>query len=134
MQNKNGGLKNYYPSKTTTEVNNMVSPAFKIASSFGKTMNINSEQAKKRCPSYQENAYPAGLWRVPNQGEIDFIKGLSDGGYIPQLFDDGYWSSSQSSGKKAVRCVYDVWYWGDDKIANPNVFTWGDTDPVRPSN
>lgn len=134
LQNKNGGLKNYYPSKTTTEVNNMVSPAFKIASSFGKTMDINSEQAKKRCASYQENGYPAGRWRVPTQGEIDFIKGLSDGGYIPQLFDDGYWSSSQSSGKKAVRCVYDVWYWGDDKIANPNVFTWGDTDPVRPAN
>lgn len=134
LQNKNGGLKNYYPSKTTTEVNNMVSPAFKIASSFGKTLPISSEQAKKRCASYQENGYPAGRWRVPTQGEIDFIKGLSDRGYIPQLFDENYWSSSQSSGEKAVRCVYDVWYWGDDKIANSNVFTWGDTDPIRPAN
>lgn len=134
LQNKNGGLKNYYPSKTTTEVNNMVSPAFKIASSFGKTLDISSAQAKKRCASYQENGYPAGRWRVPTQGEIDFIKGLSDRGYIPQLFDDGYWASSQSGGEKAVRCVYDVWYWGDDKIANPNVFTWGDTDPIRPAN
>lgn len=134
LQKENGGLKNYYPSKTTTEVDNMVSPAFKIASSFGKTKEISSEQAKKRCASYQENGYPAGRWRVPTQGEINFIKGLSDRGYIPQLFDDGYWSSSQSKGQKAVRCVYDVWYWGDDKIVKRNVFTWGDTDPIRPAN
>lgn len=133
LQKENGGLKNYYPSKTTTEVDNMVSPAFKIASSFGKTKEISSEQAKKRCASYQENGYPAGRWRVPTQGEINFIKGLSDRGYIPQLFDDGYWSSSQSKGQKAVRCVYDVWYWGDDKIVKRNVFTWGDTDPIRPA-
>ena len=25
-----------------------------------------------------------------------------------------------------VRCVYDEWYWGSDKISNSNTFTWGD--------
>ena len=25
-----------------------------------------------------------------------------------------------------VRCVYDEWYWGSDKISNMNTFTWGD--------
>lgn len=53
------------------------------------------------------------------------------------LFDKGadYWVSSgyvegdsytqTQSGKRAVRCVYDVWYWGNDKIADPTKFTWG---------
>lgn len=25
-----------------------------------------------------------------------------------------------------VRCVYDEWYWGSDKISNSDTFTWGD--------
>ena len=25
-----------------------------------------------------------------------------------------------------VRCVYDEWYWGSDKISDSNTFTWGD--------
>lgn len=142
------GLQNYYPTKDGDEVRNMIAPAFKIASSWGQTTSTNYSQLQKRCAAYQENGYPAGRWRIPTEAEIQFVIGLSDEGYIPELFDGDYYASSgryyssgrgfsnnpDKSGSHAVRCIYDVWYWGDDKIANPNVFTWGDTDPIRPAN
>lgn len=142
------GLQNYYPTKDGDEVRNMIAPAFKIASSWGQTTSTSYSQLQKRCAAYQENGYPAGRWRIPTEAEIQFVIGLSDEGYIPELFDGDYYASSgryyssgrgfsnnpDKSGSHAVRCIYDVWYWGDDKIANPNVFTWGDTDPIRPAN
>lgn len=142
------GLRNYYPTKDGDEVRNMIAPAFKIASSWGQTTSASYSQLQKRCAAYQENGYPAGRWRIPTEAEIQFVIGLSDEGYIPELFDGDYYASSgryyssgsgfssdpDKNGSHAVRCIYDVWYWGDDKIANPNVFTWGDTDPIRPAN
>lgn len=142
------GLRNYYPTKDGDEVRNMIAPAFKIASSWGQTTSTSYSQLQKRCAAYQENGYPAGRWRIPTEAEIQFVIGLSDEGYIPELFDGDYYASSgryyrsgrgfssnpDKNGSHAVRCIYDVWYWGDDKIANPNVFTWGDTDPIRPVN
>lgn len=151
------GLQSYLKTKgessTEREYDRMIAPVFKIASSWGVTNNISYAQAQKRCASYQENGYPAGRWRIPTEGEIEFIVGLSNAGYIPKLFDGKYFASSQryyhgavggtggfsgtagsNRGSYAVRCVYDVWYWGDEKLANPNVFTWGDTEPIRPNN
>lgn len=142
------GLRNYYPTKDGDEVRNMIAPAFKIASSWGQTTSTSYSQLQKRCAAYQENGYPAGRWRIPTEAEIQFVIGLSDEGYIPELFDGDYYASSgryyrsgrgfsnnpDKNGSHAVRCIYDVWYWGDDKIASPNVFTWGDTDPIRPAN
>lgn len=142
------GLQNYYPTKDGDEVRNMIAPAFKIASSWGQTTSTSYSQLQKRCAAYQENGYPAGRWRIPTEAEIQFVIGLSDEGYIPELFDGDYYASSgryyssgrgfsrnpDKNGSHAVRCIYDVWYWGDDQIANPNVFTWGDTDPIRPAN
>ena len=142
------GLQNYYPTKDGDEVRNMIAPAFKIASSWGQTTSASYSQLQKRCAAYQENGYPAGRWRIPTEAEIQFVIGLSDEGYIPELFDGDYYASSgryyssgrgfsrnpDKNGSHAVRCIYDVWYWGDDQIANPNVFIWGDTDPIRPAN
>lgn len=151
------GLQRYLKTKgessTEREYDRMIAPVFKIASSWGVTNDISYAQAQKRCASYQENGYPAGRWRIPTEGEIEFIVGLSNAGYIPELFDGEYFASSQryyhgavggtggfsgtagsNRGSYAVRCVYDVWYWGDEKLANPNVFTWGDTEPIRPNN
>lgn len=151
------GLQRYLKTKgessTEREYDRMIAPVFKIASSWGVTNDISYAQAQKRCASYQENGYPAGRWRIPTEGEIEFIVGLSNAGYIPELFDGKYFASSQryyhgavggtggfsgtagsNRGSYAVRCVYDVWYWGDEKLANPNVFTWGDTEPIRPNN
>lgn len=138
----------YYPTKQTEDVKYMVAPVFKVASSWGVAAekSLTFETAQERCAAYQENGYPAGRWRVPTEAEINYILGLSEKGKIPILFDGEYFASSgrylnnySGSGndnptfildetKHIVRCVYDVWYWGDDKIANPNVFTWGDEE------
>lgn len=135
-------LQNYYPTRTTG-VNNMIAPAFRIASSWGVTSDISYANAQKRCASYQENGYPAGRWRIPTEAEIRYIVNLSANEYIPELFDGDYWASSQryytsstknfnpkegevSTSSQAVRCVYDTWYWGDKKIDSIYQFTWGD--------
>ncbi len=154
------GLQSYLKTRgetgTEREYDRMIAPVFKIASSWGvvTTGSINYVQAQKRCASYQENGYPAGRWRIPTEGEIEFIVSLSNMGYIPKLFGGDYYASSKryyiggdegtegkfggtagsNNGNRSVRCVYDVWYWGDEKLANPNVFTWGDTEPIRPNN
>lgn len=129
-------LTNYYLTKES-EADDIIVPAFKVASSWGLTYDVTFKAAQERCASYQENGYPAGRWRVPTKAEIRYIMYLSDKGKIPMLFDKGadYWVSSgyvegdsytqTQSGKRAVRCVYDVWYWGNDKIADPTKFTWG---------
>lgn len=130
-------LKTYYPTRGR-EVANMIAPAFKIASSWGKTLNISFARAKERCASYQENGYPAGRWRVPTEAEIAYVISLSEDKKIPKLFDKGYWCSSgtvygSSGDEAAVRCVYDVWYWGEGKEGNTSnnyeSFYWGSQTP-----
>lgn len=110
---------------------------------------LSYETAQRRCASYQENGYPAGRWRIPTEAEIEYIVGLSDRQVIPALFNGDYYASSgryydngydggirgfhsdtDTEVGHSVRCVYDVWYWGNDKLADPNVFTWGD-EPMR---
>ena len=123
----------------------MISPQFMIASSYGVTNNIDKDNARRRCASYQEDGYPAGRWRLPTQAEIEYIVSLSAWKVIPTLFGNSsggttnYWSANggvtvnttngtvsaateMSSGP--VRCVYDIWYWTD--TCDKNTFTWGD--------
>ena len=47
------------------------------------------------------------------------IGSYSAGFYNPEDNDD-------FSTNNGVRCVYDVWYWGDGKISNPGTFTFAD--------
>ena len=114
--------------KTRSDASNVISPSFKIASSYGKVMqNVpNFTQATARCAAYQENGYPAGRWRVPTEAEIEFCVELSNKEMIPSLFNYSYWASSgryydyqtgwhNESGTHAVRCVYDIWFWGEEK-------------------
>ncbi len=125
---------NYLPSQRTG-VNNMVSPFFKISSAYSKTVTkiLDYDLVEERCAAFQENGYPAGRWRVPTEGEIMFAVTLSDLGKIPSLFMGcPYWASSgrlydpttktfveatsyQAQNDNGVRCVYDVWYWGDNQ-------------------
>lgn len=171
-------LTKYRPTRQGAE--NVIAPAFKIASSYGKTTDLSTyAAAERRCASYQENGYPAGRWRVPTAAEIAFIQERSKNGDIPSLFNganngtnrnpkySGYWAAYQkaywpgyltnsqtsygpSAGAyetddlncddHAVRCVYDVWYWGNEntgqmadtyvddyQLTNP---VWGDTGSV----
>lgn len=139
-------LSNYYPTNTSSEMSNVISPKFRIASSYGLTSAISFTNAQLRCASYQEDGYPAGRWRVPTSAELKYIVELSAKGYITKLFnDDGdYWAAdgkyytphyntgvvdenTAGSNKTAyVRCVYDDWYWGSEPIADKTKFTWGD--------
>ena len=139
----------YYPTSQSDETIKMVAPSFRIASSYGLCgISTTLDNMKMRCASYQEYGYPAGRWRVPTKAELEYITTLSAKGIIPPLFNttaDGegrsrYYSAhglikvngngtvednlEQTTGW--VRCVYDEWYWGSDKIANMNTFTWGD--------
>ena len=126
----NEGLTNYHPTRGDDDTKRVIAPAFKIASSRGKTMPVTYDNAKRRCAAYQEDGYGAGRWRLPTEAEIEFIVNLSTGNNrkIPTLFDGSYWSASgqyyNSDDREfhspnnnrytcAVRCVYDVWYWGD---------------------
>lgn len=138
----------YYPTDTSTAASNMISPQFRIASSYGVTSGISFDNAQRRCASYQEDGYPAGRWRVPTTAELKYIVQLSAKGYITILFNNGgdYWAAdkkiwvpnsssgtvTQGSGSSAyVRCVYDDWYWGSERLTTPGAttltsFTWGD--------
>lgn len=132
-------LSSYHPTRTDQDTYRVIAPAFKIASSRGKTLDVTFENAQRRCAAYQEDGYGAGRWRIPTRAEIEFIVNLSADRKIPTLFDgeywcaDGYYYSSNDTNfhngdetDQAVRCVYDVWYWGNDRAENPNVFAWRD--------
>lgn len=135
--------------RTSPDYEDVISPVFKVASSWGKTFDISYDKAVQRCAAYQENGYPAGRWRIPTKAEVEFCISLSEQGKIPRLFgqqgsstdywvssgyyntDNGYTHQERPSGERYVRCVYDVWYWSDKKINevssyDNNTFVWGD--------
>lgn len=151
------GLSNYYPTQTTgTE--DMIAPAFLIASSYGKTAYNNDgttrdmtwERAQMRCALYQEDGYPAGRWRLPTYSEVKFIMELSNAGKIPTLFQMdsggdsvGYWCANgriytnrddsvalaaATATPTAPRCVYDLWYWGEENTTYATTWHLGDND------
>lgn len=139
-------LNYYYPAKKD-DVARMVAPTFMIASSWAGSNGVRDyENAKARCAAYQENGYPAGRWRMPTEAEIDYVMYLSEQGEIPELLMDNsnYWASSgriinqnkwhdpsDVSGSRFIRCVYDIWYWGDKQIDNTDTFTWGDEERLK---
>lgn len=140
----NRKLEYYHPTSTSSQ--NVISPQFMIASSYGKTSSESKETHQKRCATYQEDGYPAGRWRLPTQAEIEYIVSLSAYGVIPTLFGTAgedsytyYWSATGAVGvnpkqgtiqasstrtEAYVRCVYDTWYWTDK--CDRSIFTWGD--------
>lgn len=158
-----GGLTKYRQART--DVTNIIAPAFKIASSWGKTAQMTYDGAVRRCASYQESGYPAGRWRLPTQAEIEFMQLRVANKDIPSLFngrDDGnyynhayrgywaadgmaYWPGYGTDGNRlgpvagfyepggdmnteqSVRCVYDIWYWGEDRVQSAlTTAQWGD--------
>ena len=134
---------NYHPTLSDASVQEMISPKFRIASSYGVcTSAVSYANARKRCATYQEDGYPAGRWRIPTKAEVQIMIRLSQDENIPQLFNTTYWCAngtvSQSgtftattSGDTYVRCVYDEWYWEKSAYprlsdTNKSTFTWGD--------
>ncbi len=138
----------YYPAEKSDRTVNMMAPSYRISSKISGTEfgSITEEQAKWRCATFQEDGYPAGRWRLPTKGEIRFIAQLSANGAFERLFSANgkYWSANgaiQVSGSSVIdvsdtkamsRCVYDVWYWGDEQTNHPTDgrahFYWGDDE------
>ncbi|MBR5924761.1 MAG: hypothetical protein IKZ60_04805 [Bacteroidales bacterium] len=151
-------LSYYYPVNRSDEANNIIAPRFRVASSHGATNAVNYANAFRRCAAYQENGYPAGRWRLPTVAEVTYAMKLNADGKIQRLFGttnngetSDYWCNcgyitvydgTNAASKQApvphpgvtsrsntyVRCVYDEWYWGSDKLNDITTFTWGDAE------
>lgn len=139
----------YYPADPDTDKAKFIAPKLCISSQWSKTKDVTRTGALRRCASYQENGRPAGRWRLPTMAEIQYICNLSCKNFIPYLFGSegksvDYWCASgavevdnstkivseigydPSTSLRAVRCVYDEWFWEGDVLTNKNTFTWGD--------
>ena len=141
-------LEVYYPTDETSRTENMIAPAYRISTKLSGTYTntkISKEQALYRCAAFQENGFPAGRWRLPTMAEISFSSQLSANNVYDPQFSKEYWSANgvvyvdDASGSVTprpnateafVRCVYDSWYWGDDRVLDseglPSIFAWGD--------
>lgn len=135
----------YYPTIRDNTTKNMIAPKYRVASSYSVVHSgvvTSVDMAERRCAAYQEDGWPAGRWRLPTFAEVEFIYNLSERNRIPILFNEGtpYWCAHGAiqlsdnevkivtSTANSVRCVYDVWYWGDEQLpqAQRGNFTWGD--------
>lgn len=142
-------LQHYYPTEASERTRHMLAPAYRISTKLSGSEYDGTplEQAKMRCASLQENGFPAGRWRIPTEAEIRFISNLSAHGVFEWQFGGNYWSANgavnvDKNSKKVtlkpdvtvalLRCVYDSWYWGDDRVLDSDgrtsIFTWGDKE------
>ena len=129
---------------------NLIAPAFMVASERGgRPATVDSpltfEGATKRCATYQEAGYPAGRWRLPTEAELYFLYSLQRMNVINNLFNggNGYWASSGNvfgeevnnavsytfraanaghNGVHSIRCIYDMWFWGETPQANVHTY------------
>lgn len=146
----NRALKYYKRTERGNRTINMISPSFRVASSYGVSITWSFDDASRRCASYQEDGYPAGRWRIPTAAEIEYCVTLSAKKRLPRLFGTAnatetstYWSANgtvsvtgntvkpdtSTSGEHSIRCVYDDWYWGHDRVAAAqHTFMWGDEE------
>lgn len=118
---------------------NFIAPRFMFASGKLGTCNDtnfnrgrNWRTAAERCAAYQEDGYPAGRWRLPTDAEVAFCRQIQANGYISGLFysSNAYWAASgdyfqsgainsaTDESPASVRCVYDLWYWGEENYDN----------------
>lgn len=80
-------IKYYYPTQEDEEHKMMISPKFRICSSYaGTTWILNRELSRRRAAAYQELGYAAGRWRLPTYGEVSFVMQLAAEYKIPRLF------------------------------------------------
>ena len=120
------------------------------------------KNAAERCASYQEDGYPAGRWRLPTEAEIEFVIQLENDehNYLDPnnvIFhpDHSYWASTgryyygkehsfttpgtvrpyNASPRVNVsnRCVYDLWYWGDEPYNDNGVQITEGVTPNTPA-
>ena len=141
-------LQYYYPTEESSRTENMIAPSYRISTKLSGTYRntkISKQQAEYRCAAFQESGFPAGRWRLPTMAEISFSAQLSANGVFATQFSTLYWSANgvvnvndsdgtvkpePTKNEGFVRCVYDSWYWGDDRVLDdndlPSIFVWGD--------
>lgn len=131
---------------------NVIAPRFMFPSgrigsnrTNGQTRDGIWRTAAMRCAAYQEDGYPAGRWRLPTEAEVAFCRELQRYGYIDGLFynTNRYWTASgtyyyngsigTSETTASVRCVYDLWYWGDEPYNNDKVQIKEGVTPTAPA-
>lgn len=124
----------------TNEYNAPIAPAFLICSRWGRfgggDLPNSLREAEMRCATYQEAGRPAGRWRLPTDAETYFVYTLQSKVLLNTMFTMGgnslgYWTSSgrvfgyhgnpsftsqNGNADVSVRCVYDLWYWGDETV------------------
>lgn len=83
----------YYPTDESDAYKMMIAPKLRISSAFGyvrqKNTIVDCADGRRRAATYQEQGYPAGRWRLPTYGEVEFIVKLSAAKKIPALFSTG---------------------------------------------
>ena len=118
---------------------NVIAPKFMLASGFGSCAGTKVDwlHNAERCASYQEDGYPAGRWRLPTEAEIVFVYHLAEDLDLisnPFYYGSNYWANSgrriyqgnfqpAGTGNYSSRCVYDLWYWGDEPALTGNAAT-----------
>lgn len=138
------------------EKKNVIAPRFMLSSGYGSsTQKVDYIHNVERCAAYQEDGYPAGRWRLPTEAEILFVSNLATQ-HTPALINNPFYSNScywastarayyrtfnplfqyaNSAGANSIdthntasRCVYDLWYWGDDPVltttTTPSITQW----------
>lgn len=124
---------------------NVIAPKFMLSSGDGGCNGRKAGWASnvERCASYQEDGYPAGRWRLPTEAEMVFVYTLAN---ELNLISNPFYSSSHywaCTGRNfyneefntvqygtdnnrygwSSRCVYDLWYWGDEPALTGNAAT-----------
>lgn len=129
-------LSYYYPADSSETFMYMLAPKIRVSSYYSQSRGVRYRaEAEQRCAGYQEMNYPAGRWRLPTLGELQYIMNLWNENKIPPLFQttgagrywtaQGHVSAQLVDGKldssnlqenlsnvyAYIRCVYDEWYW-----------------------
>jgi|GEM_PF-3383613 len=121
------------------DASNVIAPKFMLASGYGvNTAGGNWRTNSERCATYQEAGYPAGRWRLPTEAEILFCRKLGESNLITNPFystmsyfatsgryitSNSTFANGNNNSNYSVRCVYDLWYWGDEPAVSPNTYT-----------
>ena len=119
---------------------NVIAPKFMLSSGYASCAGTKVDWIHnvERCASYQEDGYPAGRWRLPTEAEIVFVYHLAEDLELlsnPFYYQSNYWANSgrriyqgnfqpaSTGGNYSSRCVYDLWYWGDEPALTGNAAT-----------
>lgn len=99
-------LKYYYPTREDESNKYTIAPKFRICSSYAGTAGyLTREMSRRRAAAYQEVGYPAGRWRMPTFGEVEYMMTLAAEEKIPRLFgttSSGTWYYWCAQGAVAV--------------------------------